>query len=204
MRTVELIWLLTDISIQHHVESIVANYLIISNDNERLINYEKFGIFWELSENMVEASTVFSRPMFLMLDLLKDGTTPLNRRAGETWIRCHLKSYARLMEPFITTLLNQNIIRRAIKKKIPLIYQSAYPNQASSSNNQEAIIDYFIYMRSFDMDIVDYMFTTLISLIQFGGIGVLEACKNYTVGNAGPMPLLIESGLGISTNGKYS
>ncbi|CAO3632308.1 unnamed protein product [Cunninghamella echinulata] len=197
MRTVELIWLLTDISIQHHVESIVANYLIVSNDNERMINYEKFGTFWELSENMVEASTVFSRPMFLMLDLLKDGTTPLNRRAGETWIRCHLKSYARLMEPFITTLLNQYIVRRSTKKTIPLVYQSVYP---SSPNNQEVNVDYFLYMRSFDMDIVDYMFTTLISLVQFGGVGVLEACKNYTVGNTGPMPLLIESGLGISTN----
>ncbi|CAO3630393.1 unnamed protein product [Cunninghamella blakesleeana] len=199
MRTAELIWLLTDISIQHHVETIVANYLIIPDDNERVINYEKFGVFWELSENMVEASTVFSRPMFLMLDLLKDGITPLNRRAGETWIRCHLKSYARLMEPFITTLLNQNIIRRPIKKKIPLTYQSAYPNQPSSSNQPDATVDYFIYMRSFDMDIIDYLFTTLISLVQFGGIGVLEACRNYTVGNTGPMPLLIESGLGIST-----
>jgi hypothetical protein len=56
-------------------------------------------------------------------------------------------------------------------------------------------------MRSFDIDIVDYMLTTLTTLVQFGGVGVLKACNNYTVGIAGPMPSLIDSGLGISPNG---
>ncbi|KAI8329724.1 Dopey, N-terminal-domain-containing protein [Chlamydoabsidia padenii] len=197
MRTVELLWLLTDTAVQHHVEAIVAGYLIVSDDVERMANYEKFGIFWELSENMVEASTVFSRPMFLMLDLLRDDTSPVNRRAAETWIRCHLKSYARLLEPFITTLLNRNIIRRPAEKLISYVYQTLYPTQPNQQ--QHLTVPYFLYMRSFDIDIVDYMLTTLTTLIQFGGVGVLKACNNYTVGIAGPMPSLIESGLGIST-----
>ncbi|ORZ17804.1 Dopey, N-terminal-domain-containing protein [Absidia repens] len=205
MRTVELLWLLTDTSVQHHVEAIVAAYLIIPDDHERMANYEKFGIFWELSENMVEASVVFSRPMFLMLDLLRDDNSPVNRRAAETWIRCHLKSYARLLEPFIITLLNRNIIRRPTEKNIPYVYQyivplHPQPGQQQQQQHQHLTISYFLYMRSFDMDIVDYMITTLTTLIQFGGVGVLKACNNYTVGTAGTMPSLIQSGLGICTN----
>ncbi|KAI8082733.1 Dopey, N-terminal-domain-containing protein [Halteromyces radiatus] len=193
MRTVELLWLLTDTSVAHHVEAIMASYLIIKDDQERMVNYEKFGIFWELSENMVEVSTLFSRPMFLMLDLLRDDTSPVNRRAAETWIRCHLKSYARLLEPFITTLLNRYIIRRSTEKRIPYVYQSVFPPQ--QQDDIYFTVPYFLYMRSFDMDIVDYMLTTLTTLIQFGGVGVLKACSNYTIGDAGLMPLLIESGL---------
>lgn len=202
MRTVELLWLLTGTSIQHHMEANVAAYLIVPDDIERMANYEKFGIFWELSENMVEASVVFSRPMFLMLDLLRDDNSPVNRRAAETWIRCHLKSYARLLEPFITTLLNRNIIRRPTEKNVPYVYQYHFPLHPQPGQQQHLTIQYFLYMRSFDVDIVDYMLTTLTTLIQFGGVGVLKACNNYSVGTAGMMPSLIQSGLGISTNGK--
>jgi hypothetical protein len=191
MRTVELLWLLIDASLPHQIETIVSNYLIHQDDErERLSSYEKFGIVWELSENIPDASSVFSRPMFLMLDLLREGTSPLDRRAGETWIRCHLKSYVRLLEPFMTALLDKHIVRR------PAELQVDWKNQTlKKKEDKYTDISYFIYMRAFDTDIIDYMFTTLVTLITFGGLNVLKTCKNHTVDGEGVIGKLAQASL---------
>ncbi|KAF7726823.1 hypothetical protein EC973_008424 [Apophysomyces ossiformis] len=199
MRTVELIWLLTEISPPHQIETIMSNYLIVPNDVERMASYEKFGVFWELSENRLETSTVFSRPMFLMLDLLRDNSTPFDRRAGETWIRCHLQSYVRLLEPFILTMLKKDIIYRTKEKIIH------YDEQELQKGFQEdVIVPYFIYMRPFDMETVDYLFTTLVALLNFGGLGVLKAFRSHSIGVTGPMPSLVQQSLGISESHRAS
>jgi hypothetical protein len=192
MRTVELLWLLVDASLPHQIETIVSNYLIHQDDErERLSSYEKFGVVWELSENIPDASSVFSRPMFLMLDLLREGTSPLDRRAGETWIRCHLKSYVRLLEPFITAMLDKHIIRQ------PAELQVDWKNQTLKRKQEYKYTDisYFIYMRAFDTDVIGYMFTTLITLITFGGSNVLKTCKNHTIDSEGVIGKLAQASL---------
>ncbi|EPB86638.1 hypothetical protein HMPREF1544_06614 [Mucor circinelloides 1006PhL] len=182
MRTVELLWQLIDTSLPHQIETIISNYIIHpENDQEKLSSYEKFGIVWELSDSMPEASMIFSRPMFLMLDLLRDGASPLDRRAGDLWIRCHLKSYVRLLEPFLLAMLDQHILRRPTELNVE------WKNQQLKKKTQQKTthISYFIYLKAFDTDVVDYMFTTLITLITFGGLNVLKTCKNHTIDHEG-------------------
>lgn len=194
MRTVQLLWLLIEASLPHQIETIVSNYLIHQDDDsERLGSYEKFGIVWELSENMPDASIVFSRPMFLMLDLLREGTSPLDRRSGETWIRCHLKSYVRLLEPFIMTMLDKHILRRSEQYKVD------WKNQTFLKKQQDKMTDipYFVYVRSFDTGVIDYMFTTLNTLITFGGLNVLKTCKNHQVDTEGPISKAAQVSLGL-------
>ncbi|KAG0174439.1 hypothetical protein DFQ29_007496 [Apophysomyces sp. BC1021] len=199
LRTVELIWLLTQISPPRQIETIMSNYLIVPNNTERMMSYEKFGVFWELSENRLETSTIFSRPMFLMLDLLREGSTPFDRRAGETWIRCHLQSYVRLLEPFILVLLKKDIIYRPKQKVVP------YEHQILQKGLEEnVVVPYFVYMRPFDMDTVNYLFTTLVALVNFGGLSVLKACRGHSIGVAGPMPSLVQSSLGLSESHRAS
>ncbi|KAI9258777.1 Dopey, N-terminal-domain-containing protein [Phascolomyces articulosus] len=194
MRTVQLIWLLTDASAPHQIETVISSYLITRDDNERLLNYEKFGILWEFSEDIVETATTFARPMFLILDLLQEGASPVDRRVGETWLRCHLRSYVRLLEPFVLTMLSKDIIRRPTEKKISHEHQVLYDNM-----DHVAVVPYYLYLRPFDMSTIDYMFRHLLSLINFGSLGFLKTCKNHRVAlGAGAMPDLIESSLGIN------
>lgn len=194
MRTVELLWLLIGASLPHQIETIISNYLIHQDDdNERLGSYEKFGIVWELSENMPEASIVFSRPMFLMLDLLRDGTSPLDRRSGETWIRCHLKSYVRLLEPFMMAMLDKHIMRRSVEYKVDWKNQTFLKKKSEEKITE---IPYFVYLRSFDTGVIDYMFTTLNTLITFGGLNVLKTCKNHQVDSEGPISKAAQASLG--------
>lgn len=194
MRTVELLWLLIEVSLPHQIETIVSNYLIRQDDDaERLASYEKFGIVWELSENMPDASIVFSRPMFLMLDLLREGTSPLDRRSGETWIRCHLKSYVRLLEPFMMSLLDKQIMRRSEHYKVDWKHQTFLKKKTEEKVTE---VPYFVYVRSFDTGVIDYMFTTLNTLITFGGLNVLKTCKNHQVDSEGPISKAAQASLG--------
>ncbi|ORY92300.1 Dopey, N-terminal-domain-containing protein [Syncephalastrum racemosum] len=192
MRTVQMMWRVTETSHARLVEGIVAEYLITSDDAERLENYEKFGIVWELSDDILETSTVFARPMFIILDLLREGASPMDRRVGETWIRRHLRSYIRLLEPFVLTLLDKGILRRAAELVVPCEHQTL------KHGNDPVVVPYFLYMRPFDMETVDYMFKTLIALAQFGSLGFLKTCRNHRVGTSGSMSGLIETGVGIS------
>jgi hypothetical protein len=92
---VELIWLIQEQSPDiHAVEHAVSSHLIESNTAHRLASYEKFGIFWRYSDMVPNASVIFSRPLFIMMDLLKSHH-PANKRAGETFLKCSLKSLAR-------------------------------------------------------------------------------------------------------------
>ncbi|KAI9494202.1 hypothetical protein BDB00DRAFT_337729 [Zychaea mexicana] len=208
MRTVQLIWLLTKATLPHQIETVISSYLIThhddnNNNNERLLNYEKFGILWEFSEDVLETATTFARPMFLILDLIQEGASPVDRRVGETWLRCHLRSYVRVLEPFVLTMLSKNIIRRPTEKKIPHEHQVLYNNNTNNDNAEQvdAIVSYYLYMRPFDTATVEYMFKHLISLVNFGSLGFLKTCKNHRVvaGAGGAMPELIESSLAEDT-----
>lgn len=192
MRTVELLWQLIDTSLPHQIETIISNYIIHpENDQERLGSYEKFGIVWELSDSMPGASMIFSRPMFLMLDLLRDGASPLDRRAGDLWIRCHLKSYVRLLEPFLVALLDHHILRRTAELSVE------WKDQQLKSKTQQKTtqIAYFVYLKAFDTDVIDYMFATLVTLITFGGLNVLKTCKNHTIDHEGKMAKMAQAAL---------
>ncbi|KAL9539118.1 hypothetical protein MBANPS3_010455 [Mucor bainieri] len=205
MRTVELLWQLIDTSLPHQVETIVTNYMIhAESDQERLGSYEKFGIVWELSESMPGASMTFARPMFLMLDLLRDGASPLDRRAGDLWIRCHLKSYVRLLEPFLVAMLDPHILRRPSELSVDWKHQQLKNNNNSSSSTKTTRIAYFVYLKAFDTDIIDYMFTTLMTLITFGGLNVLKTCKNHTVDQDGTIGKMAQAALGYDTSSSSS
>ncbi|KAI8375993.1 Dopey, N-terminal-domain-containing protein [Radiomyces spectabilis] len=199
VRTVELIWLLADLAPSHHIETFIVQSLIVPDDTERTMSYEKFGILWGFSDNTVKAATIFSRPMFVMLDLLKEGVAPLDKWAGESWIRCHLGSYVRLLEPFLSGLLDKSILRRAATLNVPYEYQVV-----KHGTNEPLSIPYYRYLRSFDTAIVDYLFLTLINLVQFGGLNALKAFKHHTVDVNAPSAAMIEPALGISVTEEHT
>ncbi|KAI8987465.1 Dopey, N-terminal-domain-containing protein [Mycotypha africana] len=204
MRTVELLWLLIDASpaIPHQVEALISNYLIVTDEQERLDNYGKFGIIWELSENLPEASTVFARPIFLILDLLREGASPLERRTGDQWIRRHLKSYVRLLEPFFLSLMDSQLLYQSASLSVDWKHQSLVDQ--SQQEGKTTCLPYYVYKKSFDMDVVDYMFTSLITLISFGGLSVLKAFKNHTISHESRIAKLAQSVFQIDTSGSLS
>ncbi|KAI9253612.1 hypothetical protein BY458DRAFT_443069 [Sporodiniella umbellata] len=177
MRTVELVWLLIDVSAPHQVETIVSNFLI---QQESIDNFDKFGILWVLSESIPQASQTFSRPMGLVLDLL--GGSPIKKRIGERWVRSYLTSHVRILEPFILTLTNKKIIQRRTTKQVAWDQQTLKNKQPKTTE-----IVYYLYAKPFDAEVVDYLFSSLYQLFRFGGSNVLKSCKSHFVDTEGSM-----------------
>ncbi|RUS26035.1 hypothetical protein BC938DRAFT_471306 [Jimgerdemannia flammicorona] len=170
LRTVQLLWLVQDVTRSHHVETVIAGYLIQHDTALRLTSYERFGIFWRLSEDVPEASTFFARPMFLMLDTLRDDENSTNRRAGESWVRCNLRSYVRLLDPILAVLLDRSILRKSTEKTLE-----------AGETAPSVTIGYYLYLRPFNQAQVDYMFNTLLTVARFGGQGFLKSVRGATV-----------------------
>lgn len=171
-RTVELIWRVTHQAQPHLIEMIVASYLVDKDVSKRMDAYARFGLFWRLSDENRMPALTFSKPMFLMLDLLRDQSTIAERRAGETWIRCHLRNYTRLLDPIILSLLANQIVWR------PATFT------ATTKDNEEIQtydIPYFQNARPFDYGVSCYMFETLVAVIKFGGMGALRSFANHHI-----------------------
>ncbi|KAI8359989.1 Dopey, N-terminal-domain-containing protein [Blakeslea trispora] len=197
MRTVELLWLLTDVSQPYQIETIISNYLIQKgSDHDPHVHLNRFGIVWELSENIPEASTVFTRPIFLILDLLREGACALDRSSGEFWVKTYLKNYVRLLRPFLTAMLDKHILYRTARLDVD--WKNQLLKKKPSSEKMTEIV-YSIYTRPFDTEIIDYTLTALITLVNFGGSKVLKACKNHIVDMEGSVGTSAQQILDIDT-----
>ncbi len=91
---VNYFWRLEALAPTQMVENAICSYLIQQDSERRLVAYDKFGIFWRVSETMPNASITFSKALMLMMDLLRS-QHPVNKMAGETFLKCSLKSLAR-------------------------------------------------------------------------------------------------------------
>lgn len=114
-RAVSLLWALEASTTRSHVEAIVAQTMATTNPSDLQEAYDAFGVLWRLTGNYFfdsygeSANTLpedhllpgfrFKVPMMIVLDGLSNDD-PNVRRIGETWMRCSLKSYQRLV-PFV-------------------------------------------------------------------------------------------------------
>ncbi|CAH1756245.1 1732_t:CDS:10 [Entrophospora sp. SA101] len=159
LRTVQLIWKLKDISNANHVEAVISEYLIHKDAATRVSNYERFGLFWDLSKDFDSNDISFTQPMFLMLDTLRD-ENPTNKRAGETWMRYNHKAYYRILQPMIAIFCDSSILRRRAEVLIDgEVYETLH------------------YQRPFNQAQIDYVFETLLSMCHVGGKSFLKAIQ---------------------------
>ncbi|KAG0295715.1 hypothetical protein BGZ98_001266 [Dissophora globulifera] len=164
LRASQLIWLLQDAtSMSHEVETAIASYLVADNAKDRIDAFQKFGVFWRLSDDIEHSSAAFVRPMMLMLDSLSS-TNPSNRRAGETWIRSNLKSYPRLLDPLTLVLYDQTIVRHKTEETF---------------HNEYFPVHY--YIRNFNQAQVQYVLNTLLTVFRFGGLAFLRSIRQSTI-----------------------
>ncbi|CAG8433328.1 13062_t:CDS:10 [Ambispora gerdemannii] len=162
-RCVQLLWNLQKVSSAKYVETVFCEYLTHKDIAVRLSSYEKFGIFWRLSDDSFNVSMAFSQPMFLMLDTLRY-ENPTNRRAGEIWMRSQQDSYSKLLDPMITIICDPSIV----------------------FCSTEIIIDkekfaFFLYERPFNQAQVNYVFETMVTVCRVSGQGFLRALRESYV-----------------------
>ncbi|KIJ53578.1 hypothetical protein M422DRAFT_73885 [Sphaerobolus stellatus SS14] len=159
-RAVQLTWMLEHATTHHHVESIIAQSLNPSKSRNINEAYEAFGVLWRLSEDSFAPGFRFKLPMLMVLDTLRHHDPEL-RRIGETWMRCSLKSYTRVLEPLLHDLLDPSIRRTS---------------QSSTYDGHE--VTGLFYQRPFDQHRMDHLLQALLSFIKIGGQGFSRIARN--------------------------
>ncbi|KAJ7750196.1 Dopey, N-terminal-domain-containing protein [Mycena metata] len=159
VRAVTLIWSLANATSRSHVESILAQTMNSPESRNVQEGYEAFGVLWRLTEDNLLPGFKFKVPMMIVLDTLKN-EDPCLRRIGETWMRCSLKSYLRVLDPILFDLLDPSIRR--------------IPNTTKVKGRE---LHGFLYERPFDQRYTNHLLEMLLSIIRFGGQGFAKtAC----------------------------
>ncbi|KAJ7665387.1 Dopey, N-terminal-domain-containing protein [Mycena polygramma] len=159
VRSVNLIWALESATSRCHVESILAQTMNSPESRNVQEAFEAFGVLWRLSEDNLLPGFRFKVPMMIVLDTLKN-EDPCLRRIGETWMRCSLKSYLRVLDPIIFDLLDPSIRR--------------IPNTAKVRGKE---LQGFLYERPFDQRYTNHLMEMLLSIIRFGGQGFAKTAR---------------------------
>ncbi|TPX60422.1 hypothetical protein PhCBS80983_g01815 [Powellomyces hirtus] len=163
-RAVELLWLLSDVSSPYIVEEVIAQLMSTGSSTEQLRNFDRFGVFWRLSENNGhETNVAFSRPLFLLLDALRSRDLTI-RRGGETWLRNYVATYTRIVDPLVDVLLHESIHRRA-----------------SITHVDGEEINIYQYLTPFNEAQADYAFKALLGAVRFGDRDFLKSIWTATV-----------------------
>ncbi|CAE6407081.1 unnamed protein product [Rhizoctonia solani] len=152
VRAVQLLWEMQAIVSHHEFESVIAKTL----SSQRLGQsdaYEAFGVFWRLTDDSLVPGYRCKTPLLIVLDTLKNEDIHI-RRVGETWMRCSLKSYIRVIEPVLFDLLDPSIKRAS----------------ATFTFNGRDTRGY-TYERSIDQRKLAYVLENLLSVIRYGGQG---------------------------------
>ncbi|KAG1754714.1 Dopey, N-terminal-domain-containing protein [Suillus paluster] len=151
-RAVNLIWSIESLSRPHEVESIIAQSMCSPESRNVYEAHEAFGVLWRLSEDDSLPGVRLKVPLMIVLETLKHDDPSL-RRVGETWMRCNLRSYIRVLEPILRDLLDPSI--RRIPKEI----------------------GGYVYEKSFDQRYVAHLLEILLSIVQFGGQGFSKSAR---------------------------
>ncbi|CAK5264480.1 unnamed protein product [Mycena citricolor] len=161
VRAVALIWALQGITHRKsHVESVLAEKLTARQPLEA---FEAFGVLWRLTEDSFLPGFRFKMPMMIVLDSLKSEDVSL-RRVGETWMRCSLRSYLRVLDPILFDLLD------------PAIQRTAYTHRVKGKEIQG-----YMYERSFDQHYAGHLLDLLLAIVRFGGQGFSKTARGSLI-----------------------
>ncbi|KAL1738627.1 hypothetical protein HDZ31DRAFT_78212, partial [Schizophyllum fasciatum] len=163
VRTVTLVWALDGIVPGSHIESIIAQTMTSPQNRNVQEAYEAFGILWRLTEDTMLPGFRFKVPMMIVLETLKSDDPSL-RRIGETWMRCSLKSYLRVLDPILFDILDPGIRRSPSLTKI---------------RGKE--LQSFMYERPFDQRYVHHLLELLVGVMRFGGQGFAKTIRTTPV-----------------------
>ncbi|EJF67133.1 hypothetical protein DICSQDRAFT_151482 [Dichomitus squalens LYAD-421 SS1] len=162
-RVVNLIWSLERLSSQPHVESAIAQSLSARPADELQDACEAFGVLWRLTDDNMLPGVHLKVPMMSVLETLRS-EDPKLRRIGETWMRCSLKSYLRVLDPMLFDLFDPNV-RYA-------------PSTTELKGKQ---LQGYTYERPFDQHYVNYVLETLLSVVKFGGLGFSRVARTTPI-----------------------
>ncbi|KAI0690744.1 Dopey, N-terminal-domain-containing protein [Cytidiella melzeri] len=162
-RAVSLIWQLESSARYPQVVSVVSQSLTCKDPQHMREACDAFGVLWRLTDDSLLPGHRLKIPMMIVLDTLRSDDPNL-RRIGETWMRCSLKSYLRVLDPLLHDLCD------------PEIRRMQAPLQLHGRQVQG-----FSYVRPFDQRYVIHLLGILLSVVKFGGQGFTKITRTTLI-----------------------
>ncbi|KAG8729545.1 hypothetical protein FRC12_020895, partial [Ceratobasidium sp. 428] len=162
VRAVQLLWDVQAIVSHDDFESVIARSLASQKQGQGDA-YEAFGVLWRLTDDSLVPGYRCKIPLLIVLDTLRSEDVHV-RRVGETWMRCSLKSYIRVIEPVLFDLLDPAIRRTS----------------ATFTFNGRDTRGY-TYERPIDQRKFLYILETLLSVVRYGGQGFGRVARTTIV-----------------------
>nr|XP_031863087.1 uncharacterized protein CI109_001565 [Kwoniella shandongensis]KAA5530159.1 hypothetical protein CI109_001565 [Kwoniella shandongensis] len=167
IRAVELLWDYNQLAEIHTLENVIARRMSkLPFDSAA---FDAFGIFWRLTDDSMLPGEIFHVPVNVVLDALKSSDPNVQRQA-ETWMRCNLRSYFRVLDPILSRLLDPTIR-----------YNDG------------------VYAGPVDLALVRYYIDSISALFKFGAQGLSKACQSTDI-RGSPHPSLITRAEGAFPN----
>ncbi|KAF8665364.1 hypothetical protein AX16_000383 [Volvariella volvacea WC 439] len=164
VRAVNLIWAIENVTQEKaYVESIVAQSLTRPDARGLQGAFDAFGVLWRLTEDHLQPGFKFKVPMMIVLDTLKS-EDPHLRRIGETWMRCSLKAFSRVLDPILFDLLDPTVRRKHAITKI---------------RGRELQI--YEYERPFDQRYMNHLLVLLQCVAQFGAQAFAKTIRSVYI-----------------------
>ncbi|KAH7100146.1 Dopey, N-terminal-domain-containing protein [Auriculariales sp. MPI-PUGE-AT-0066] len=151
VRSVHLVWALEQSTTRRHVEATIAQLLSDTDSVVAQRYFDAFGVLWRLTDDLHIPGFRLKIPMLIVLDAL-NSEEPGLRRTAETWMRCCLRSYIRVLDPVLFDMMDPAIRRSAVSTTLIGRDVSGY-----------------VYDLPFDQRRLNYLLMTLLSLVRFGG-----------------------------------
>lgn len=175
VRAVQLIWALEASERHGHVEAAIAASILDHDGRPQLAAIDAFGVLWRLTDDSLLPGFHFKTPMMIVLDSLRSND-PNHRRVGETWMRCCLKSYLRVLDPLLFDLVDPDIIRAS---------------SVTTFNGRDT--RGYTYQRSIDERRIQHLLETLLSVVKFGGQGFSRVVRTTLLQNSSSSSLSVRS-----------
>ncbi|KAJ1302793.1 hypothetical protein OPQ81_003100 [Rhizoctonia solani] len=152
VRAVQLLWEMQAIVTHHEFESVIAKTMS-SQKLGQSNAYEAFGVLWRLTDDSLVPGYRCKTALLIVLDTLKSEDIHI-RRVGETWMRCSLKSYIRVIEPALFDILDPSTRRSS----------AIFTFNGRDTRG-------FTYERPIDQRKLVYILESLLCVIRYGGQG---------------------------------
>ncbi|KAI0348103.1 hypothetical protein BDW22DRAFT_1350250 [Trametopsis cervina] len=163
VRAVSLIWDLESRARHPQVVSVVSESLTCKDLRRMREAYDAFSVLWRLTDDSLQPGLRLKIPMMIVLDTLRS-EDPNLRRIGETWMRCSLKSYLRVLDPLLHDLCD------------PTIHRIQTVSQHSGRQVQG-----FFYVKPFDQRYITHLLGILLSIVKFGGQGFTRIARTTLI-----------------------
>ena len=162
-RVVKLLIALDGITPGRLIEAAITQHLSAEDFAQRTSAFHALGIMWKVLDDQDESTEFLDLPIRQVLDCLRSRQIA-ERQLAEHWLRSYVRSFVRIVTPFLRQILAIPMTLRAFTQQVGGLQVKG-----------------FVYEQPLDSELLCYALSTLVSVIKEGGAACLKTLRATSV-----------------------